>query len=527
MFARPNLKTCAFIIAAFSVALVITPTVHGQGGGTQSASLRSSGPDISLPRKINPGLTINSRYEETKPMLSPDGKRLYFARKHASSNIGGLADPQDIYCSEIVNGKQWSPARNPGSLINTRHADNLCAVPDENTFVFFVPSGKHKGQFVIRRQSPSGFTTEALTGPIVVNESEYLEGTFSVDGRVLLFTARTKANLFYRKGQDERDIYFSLKKGDKWTEPVNAGTMLSSAGDEYSPFLCADGRTLYFATNGRGGFGGVDIFMTRRIGNGWDTWTEPVNLGPEINSGKFDGYFTVAMNSPLAYMVSYSHTFGKSDIVSVLLPPEMQPLPSLKLNIIVKDATSGTPVPATIVFRTKDGAKISEGIISSPHGAHTIVTPQSEVITAEARLDGFKPCQVDISSKAADDTIIIFLQRADNVNDVTLRDLLFVKGTDRLTEPSHPTLDSLLNFMQLFPGACIELEGHTDNIGNMSDLKDLSSRRVASIKSYLIKQGIAPDRISGKGFGGLKPLLANDNEQNRARNRRVKVIIKK
>src|SRR5690606_21933439 len=112
------------------------------------------------------------------------------------------------------------------------------------------------------------------------NESDYLEGSLSADGRAIIFVARMKANAYYRANETERDIYVCVKQDNgTWGSPIHTGKVLNSPGDEYSPFLSADNKTLYFASNGRPGYGDVDIFMSRRLSDRWDQWSEPVNLG--------------------------------------------------------------------------------------------------------------------------------------------------------------------------------------------------------------------------------------------------------
>src|SRR5690606_6072634 len=142
----------------------------------------------------------------------------------------------------------------------------------------------------------------------------------------------------YQPDVDERDIYVSFKKkNNKWTKPVNLGPKLNSPGDEYTPFLAADGRTLYFATNGRPGYGGVDIFMSKRRSNSWTDWTEPINMGPEINTPLFDAYYTLPASGKYAYMVSYINGFGDADIVRIKVPEVMKPEPVVMIQGKTRD----------------------------------------------------------------------------------------------------------------------------------------------------------------------------------------------
>jgi outer membrane protein OmpA-like peptidoglycan-associated protein len=419
--------------------------------------------------KENLGQQINSRFEETKPILSPDGKCLYFARKHSPENVGGSDDPQDIWMATSENGARWSTGKNLGKSINTRQADNLCAVIDNNTFAFFISSGKNKGNFGLRQKQSGIWSDFESTGPEVLNESPYLESFFSADGTVILYTAKTKNNIAYRKEADERDIYISVKQNNHWSSPANLGSIINSSGDEFSPFLSADGRTLYFGTNGRGGSGDVDIFMSRRMGDGWTSWTAPVNLGPEINTNQFDAYFTLSEQTKEAYMVSYSNTYGKGDIVRVKLPDALQP-------------------------------------------DQPVYFPLTEKIKAENKAD-----------KKTDLTTLP--NRAATGETLQVHNVLFEKGTAVMRENSMTSLNELISLMKKKSSIEICLLGHTDNIGSSAMLQRLSEARVVAVKNYLVKNGIHPGRISGKAYGRLKPLVKNDSEQNRMINRRVEFLI--
>src|SRR5579859_8137217 len=160
-----------------------------------------------------------------------------------------------------------------------------------------------------------------------------MESSLSADGKVLLVTLKTPGNLFYQGKIDEKDVYVSLQnKGGSWSDFINLGPNVNSAGDETSPFLSPDGRTLYFSTTGRPGFGGSDIFMSKRLGDDWITWSEPVNLGPSINTSEFDAYYTVPASGDYAYMVSRRNSIGETDIVRLKLPQAIKPDPVILIS---------------------------------------------------------------------------------------------------------------------------------------------------------------------------------------------------
>jgi hypothetical protein len=505
------------------VALIFGMPTHplcAQGDGVASHSFELFSNPV---HKLNPGLNINSRFDETKPIISPDGKRLYFARKHSSTNMGGISDPQDIYFSETTDGIHWTAAQNAGSSINTNNADNLCGVIDNSRFVFYVMGGKNKGRFVVRGNH-IGINSPAETiGPVVLNESGYLEGFFSADGQTILYTAKTRNNLHYRKDADERDIYISRKESGGWSIPVNIGPQINSTGDEFSPFLSADGRTIYFASDGRGGYGRADIFVSRRVGSGWHDWTPPENLGPDINSEKFDGYFSVGLNSGTAYIVSRSSSIGKTDIITVTLPEKFRPASVIDYRFRIEDLRTGKPIAAKIRIY-QNGNLATEGIAECD-GTALLMAGIADVSRVQVCAEGYDWFEESIAPDNGDPRIIR-LSQTSRMQEWKCGNILFEKGNSNLLAESSVVLDSLVTLLRSNPAMEIQLRGHTDNSGTFPALKRLSEKRVAVISSYLQNKGIRRQRISGMGLGSSQPVSANDTEENKKKNRRVEILLK-
>lgn len=509
------LKTAALLT---SLLLLATAGLYAQGDARKSADFPRS------IHRINPGFHINSRFDETKPMLSVDGKTLFFARKHHPQNTGGNIDPQDIFFSTTKDGIHWSEARNSGPAMNTPRADNLCGIIDENRLIFFKPAGKHQGRFVIR-ESNAGHSHEKLIGPEIINESAYLEAAFSYDGQVVVYTAKTKSNVGYGKDEDERDIYYSVRTLSGWTAPRNLGRVVNTPGDEFSPFLAADGRTLYFASTGHEGFGAADIFVSRRLGDGWGEWSVPENLGPGINTPRFDGYLTLSPSSRIAYMVSTSNSVGKSDIIAVVLAEEHQPSPLLSFNFTTIAANTSAPVRAEIVIANPQGKVIAQGITASD-GRVSMFLPRThpQSFHATFRSPGYSALDTILADSSTN--FHAALQSLPTTLHSEIDNILFEKGSAQISRASFSALDSLVLSLKKYPHIAVELRGHTDNVGTLTALKNLSVRRVDAVRRYLLSKGVDPRRISGKAFGGLKPAFENTIEESRRKNRRVELILR-
>jgi outer membrane protein OmpA-like peptidoglycan-associated protein len=480
--------------------------------------------------KENLGTTVNSVYDDLGPIVSADGKTLYFSRKYCRENIGGVEDREDLWYSVSSDGEVWSASRNMGRNINTTAADNLASVSaDNNTLMFAVGNGDYA--FVHR--SANGWSKPERLYLDVDNEADFREAWLSSDGQAILFTAKLKGNLYYQKENGERDIFVcTKKKNGKWNKPVNLGSLINSGEDESSPFLAADGRTLYFATEGRPGYGDADIFVSKRINDSWTDWTEPQNLGPEINTSDFDAYYTVPASGKYAYMVSSSKSLGKTDIIRVSLPETMKPDPVALVSGKILNAKTNKPVSASILFEDLNSDKHAGEAMSDPStGDYRIILPYGNNYGFHASAKGYisvnenlELVEIDTYKEIQKNLYLVPIEVGQRLS---LNNVFFEQGRPLLKAESFPELDRLVDIMKSNPSMEISLEGHTDNVGHVNSLIVLSQDRVSTVKNYLVKNGITASRITGKGYGSSKPLERNDTEEHRRKNRRVEFRIVK
>jgi outer membrane protein OmpA-like peptidoglycan-associated protein len=492
---------------------------------------------IKLPEKAeapgakeNLGHNVNSIYDEVSPKISADGKTLYFGRKLSPENVGGIGDKEDIWESRTADGKTWSKSFNLGAPVNTPITNNLIAVStDNNTLLFHVADG-----FSVMHRTAKGWSPLEDLGIRVANESDYLEGCLSSDGKAIVFVAKTKANAYYKASEQERDIYVCVKQQNGvWSPPIHTGKVLNSAGDEYSPFLSADGRTLYFATNGRPGYGDVDIFMSKRLSDDWRQWSEPVNLGLGINTVGFDAYYTLPASGEHGYMVSNIKTIGLADIIRFTLPQAVKPEPVVLISGRVLNSKTQQPLTAMIRFDDlSTGKEVGEARVNPSTGDYKIVLPAGRNYGYHAAAPGYLSVNqnLELSSlteytELKKDLVLVPIEIGESIQ---LRNVFFVQSKAELKSESYPELDRLVKIMQDNPTIEIEISGHTDNRGIPSANLALSEQRVDAVRQYLVSKGVEPKRMVGKGYGGSKPIAPSTTEENRQQNRRVEFkIIKK
>ncbi len=531
-FARVLHSAIGKSLIGLAFSALITHPVYAQDPGSfapESGALSATRNGTSahtekrLPATRNLGYLVNSRFDDLNPIVTADGSTIYFARKYSIENTGGRTDAQDIWTTTLVDG-QWTTSRNLGPEVNTAKADNLCAVSaDQKTLYFFVQTAKQKGYFGFRQKLGSGWTKMQSTGLEIQNESHFLEASMAMNGTAFLFTARNPRNLYYRAGIDERDIFISLRLGDEsWSDPINLGPAINSARDEYSPFLAADGKTLYFSSNGRSGMGGADIFMARRTGSGWTEWTEPVNLGPQINSAGFDGYLTIPASGDVAYLASSRLSLGKADLVKVTLPVNLRPEKVIQINGFLRNAETGHELVGnvSITIRGANGTTMQKFGVS---GAYTAFVATGTEVTIEANADRFlrQRRSLHTSPELSAISLDFALHPVVAGIELDLNPIYFKEGKADLTPSALLTLDSLSTLLRENPLFILRVEGHTDNRGHSKSLYELSRKRVHTVHNYLIRVGIAPKRISVKALGPSFPATDNATDEGRSMNRRV------
>ena len=303
---------------------------------------------------------INSEYKELNPLLSPDGKTLYFSRQNHPQNVGGVKDKEDIWYSELDSAGRWQLAQNLGALNNEgpNFVNTIKAVtPDGKSAIMVLLGNKYldNGKMLagVSISSNVGGTWSKPVALNIINDYNYAEKAnyFLADNRKTLLMSVERDD-----SQGDRDLYVTFMNADSsWSEPVNLGDVLNSAGEESAPFLASDDKTLYFSSTGFSGYGGNDIYVSRRLDDTWTNWSEPENLGPEINSPLEDLFFNIPAASEFAY---YSRGLSETnaDIFRVKLPIVKSPDAYVTVKGKVIDKTTGEPVAAKIVYeRLPDG----------------------------------------------------------------------------------------------------------------------------------------------------------------------------
>jgi outer membrane protein OmpA-like peptidoglycan-associated protein len=474
--------------------------------------------------------SVNSPYEEMTPVITPNGKGIYFSRRYDPDNTGGVGDLQDVYYSSFgKNG--WSVATNLGAPVNNSGPNAVFSVsPDGNTLLLmntYTPDGSQKGMGLsISHRTTKGWSVpEDVRMRSFYNKSFYNEYFLSNDGKVILLAVNRDDT------HGSRDLYVSFAEGNGiWSAPKNLGNVINSPGTELSPFLAADGKTLYFSSNGHPGYGRNDIFMSRRLDDSWTSWSKPSNLGPPINSSGTDAYYSVPAAGDYAYYVSNDEGMGRNDIFKIALPTPVKPEPVVLVFGKVLNSKTNEPISTGITYHDFSSDQEVGVAQSDPRiGYYEIVLPISKVYSFFAEKRGFYSVQdrLDLSNIRDYQEIErnLYLTPIEAGQTVKMNNVLFYQSKAQLIPTSYPELDKLAQMMKENPVVKIQLEGHTDNVGDRFKNQKLSEERVDAVKQYLVNRGVEQERIKGIGYGGSKPVADNSRELTRRLNRRVEFKI--
>lgn len=232
---------------------------------------------------------INTEEEEIMPMLSPNGRTLYFNRVLYTENVGGKYSGSDIWISKF-DGAYWKKSTNNTLPVNSKENDAVVGIGADGKVIYIMKASASKrlNGIYFSRQVGDTWTSPELIPISGLDNHGFSSFYVSPDFDVIFVSMEGKDS----RGQE--DLYVSLKDASgEWSKPRNLGPTINTSGFEMSPFLSADKRYLYFSSNGHQGLGDADIFCSERLYNSWETWSIPRNLGKTVNSPSFDAYFTI------------------------------------------------------------------------------------------------------------------------------------------------------------------------------------------------------------------------------------------
>jgi outer membrane protein OmpA-like peptidoglycan-associated protein len=490
---------------------------------------------VANPVKIkiqNLGANVNSTYADYSAVLSDDQHTLFFTSRRAGST-GGLKDDEGNYMEDIYMSAKtksgWSKAENIGAPINTESNDASVGIsPDGQTILIYKDD---KGDGNIYSTTLNGDTWGT---PVKLNaniNTKYWEPSayFSADGNTLYFVSNRPG------GFGGRDLYTSKKtaQGD-WGKAVNMGSTINTPYDEDAPFIHADGVTFSFSSNGHNTMGGFDIFTS--ILSNDSTWSEVMNAGYPINTTDDDVFFVISPNGLNAYFSSFREGgLGEKDIYMLTFTGRKETPLTLVKGIVIDE--SAKPSKNVIITVTDNETEQVVGVYhaNSKTGKFLfILTPGKNYnITYQADKHLFYSENIEIpkASNYYELNKAITLDPIVVGSKIVLNNIFFDFDKATLRPLSNVELKNLVMLMKSNPSMKVEISGHTDSKGDAAYNQKLSEDRAQAVVGRLIQNGISTDRMKAKGYGKSMPAAPNkkadgsDDPNGRQLNRRVELKI--
>jgi len=459
---------------------------------------------------------VNSEQGEYAPVISADGRRLFFCR-YINGN-------EDIYASDRQAADWGSPY--PVKALNTaEHHEAPLALSADGTTLLMYDGGvvKYTDKQLNGWSAPRNFFPEAYT-PDWQGST-----TFASNREAAIFAARSEETIGVRD-DNNIDLFVSLRQPDgSWGPPSNLGTTLNTPFEDRSPFLHPDMRTLYFSSRGHGGLGSLDVFATTRLGEGWTDWTAPVNLGKEINRPGRDWGYKVSTDGATAYF-SADVPGWREDLFQVAVPEALRPEPVSTIRGLLL-GLDGKPLPAELLLEDLSTGETAGLIKPDPAtGEFFITLPSGRLYSYTVQGPGLFPVSnnIDLRDSASvleiEEKIVAPTLEEIREGNITLplKNLFFETDKHAIRPESFPELNRLAEWVQAYK-LQVEIAGHTDNTGTAEYNQTLSQNRAEAVRAYLLARGVAPGQATAAGYGPAQPAASNAHPEGRAMNRRVEI----
>lgn len=482
---------------------------------------------------INVGKGINTELNEYFPAITADGNEFMFTRGLQVAEMPGYEN-EDFFVSKKQQGI-WQTAQ-PIREINSMGNEGAPTLSADGNIMFFASCANEFGDYgaqgrqgygscdIFYSQKINGQWTKPRNAGSAINTQHWeTQPSFSSDGKTLYFIR----GIVGRGGIKDQDIYMSTIENGRFTAAVKISTNVNTPQKEESVFIHPDNMTLYFSSEGHPGMGGLDIFMSKRQPNG--EWGKAVNLGYPINTFSDENSLLVGPEGKIAFFASNRKGgFGGLDIYQFELPENARPEKITYAKGKIYNAKTKAPLEANFeLFDLESGQNVTRST-SGSNGEFFVTLTANKNYLVNVNKEGylFYSDNFSLKDKETDFNkpflLDIPLEPIDTGNVVELKNVFFDVNKWDLKPESKAELDKLASFLAKNATLHIELSGHTDNSGDKKFNLTLSANRAKAVYDYLITNGkIDADRLTYKGYGDKKPKVPNDSPENKAKNRRT------
>jgi flagellar motor protein MotB len=487
---------------------------------------------IKKPVPFNPvsvGSSINTTEDEYWPSITADGQTLMFTRQSHNNYYNSFAQgssQEDFYLS-FLSDTGWSTSFNAGEPLNTKQNEGAQTLSSSGNYMYFTacdrPGGFGSCDIYFSAWTEGLWTHPYNLGPPVNTPSWESTPSISADGNMLFFSSSRSG------GSGGKDLWYSIIS-DKgvWSLPVNLGKTINTGGDEMSPFIHFDGKSLYFASDGRPGLGGFDIYLTRMKED--TTWTEPQNLGFPVNTSSDDMGLVIEARGQKAFFSSKRDNAHGKDIFSFNLDESFRPNPVSYLKGKVTDSETGKVLKADYKLINLTTNKVTIKSRTDDQGNFLVCLPSGNDYGINVSKTGYLFYSENFMFEGIH-TVMEPLIKMISLNPVKVGEKMLLANVfyeiDRweLKKESISELDNLTDLLRYNKDFVVEIGGYTDSTGTAEHNLVLSEKRALSVVNYLISNGISAERLKYKGYGNTFPIGDNVTTEGRRLNRRTEVKI--
>jgi outer membrane protein OmpA-like peptidoglycan-associated protein len=478
-------------------------------------------------------LTVNSNHDDFSPVLSPNGKMLYFTSKRPLTDkqkIKNVEGSENVYLSTYkVESGSWSIAEALPEPLNGTKINSVVSISkDGNTLM--LCREKKSGNMDLYESTRKGdaWSEPKPLGDLINSDANETSACFSPDGRVMYFISDRKG------GRGKKDIWQATRyENGNWSAPKNLGAVVNTPDDEEGVFISADGLTLYFSSKGHNSTGGYDIYKSVYVN---DAWSEPINLGEPINSSGDDLFYTVSKDGNKAFYSSSRS--GDIDVYQVIYQYKKKNEPTTyTLMGIVKDPKSDVPVEAKIEIYDADNNKLIATVQSNEETgrySQVLQVGKNYGISVNTKYYIFYSDYISAedSIKYGEMVRDIHLQKLERGSKIILRNLSFEDGKATLKKESSAELNRVFQLLAKNPKLTIEIGGYSDSQSTNPQIWEL---RAKEVMDYLVTEGIPRERIQARGYGKSNPIYTDqqiaemkskkEKDAAHAKNRRVEIKV--
>lgn len=479
----------------------------------------------------NLGPRINTIYPELHPFISADTQKLYYTRMVRNVDM-------ECYMTTVDSCGGWFSGGNLGSPVNTPDHEAAQTVSADGHYLFYMRCDNRSengwdqgGCDLYMAYAPDSVWSIGQPFGATINTPAY-EGMpcLSPDNCDLYFVSDRDG------GYGGLDIWVSRFEDGLWQLPRNLGPAINTTGNETAPFVHTDNKTLYFSSDGHPGMGGADLYYCRRMND--TDWSAPVNMGYPINSTGNEGSISVTMDGGKAYFSSDRDSLeGNYDIYETRLDEKVQPIPVAVLRGHTYDSLTKTRLShaAVVINDARTGEKLYRFVSNRGDGSYMITLPLGKNYKYAANRIGYQEVTGDIL--LADSTpgvqpigfnISLLPQGyAAPIYDSLILTIHFPINSKTLSDSAKSIIQSAIMPWLEEEGFVLMINGYTDNTGTPMLNEELSAMRAKLVADEIMGYGLSEFSVTPQGWGEAAPLASNDTEIGRDMNRRVEVVIRR